>query len=182
MQRAVFLDRDDTLIADGPYLDNVAGVRLLPGAGDGLRAMKSLGFLLILVSNQSGIGRGLFPASMVEAQYERIQELLAPFGVRLDGMRFCPHLPADACDCRKPRPDMILACARERDIDCAASFMVGDKPSDIAAGRAAGCRTIRIGRAESGDAPADGVAADLVEAAAIIRRAMASGAGKNASG
>ncbi len=144
---AVFLDRDGTLIPDHGYLDTVAGVTLLPGVGPALRRLADAGFLLVLITNQSGIGRGYFTRELVDAQHRCLAERLAPFGVTLAGIEVCPHGPDTECDCRKPRPGMLRKAARELNVDLARSFMAGDKPGDVAAGRAAGCRTLFIGRA-----------------------------------
>ena len=145
LSKAVFLDRDGTVIPDANYLATVAGVTLLPGAGEALAALARAGFLLVLVTNQSGIGRGYFTAAMVTAQHQRLQELLQPFGVAFAAIEFCPHAPDMACDCRKPQPGMLLAAAQKLHISFADSVMVGDKPADVAAGRATGCRTVFIG-------------------------------------
>jgi histidinol-phosphate phosphatase family protein len=117
---------------------------LLPGAGEALRALQRRGLLLILVSNQSGIGRGLITAQEAQAVHRRLEEMLLEQGVRLTGAYYCPHAPDGGCDCRKPSPNMILRAAREFGIDRARSFMVGDKPTDVAAGRRAGCRNILV--------------------------------------
>ncbi len=144
MSKTIFLDRDDTIVPDRDHLDNVEGIELLEGAGEALRAMQELGFRLVLITNQSGIGRGYFPESMVHAQHERLEELLAEYGVAFDAIRFCPHTPTDGCECRKPMPGMLLDAGRELGSDFGRSWMIGNAESDVAAGRAAGCRTIRI--------------------------------------
>ena len=140
----IFLDRDDTIVPDRDHLDNVEGIELLEGAGEALRAMKDLGFELVLITNQSGIGRGYFPESMVHAQHERLSQLLSEYGVAFEAIRFCPHTPMDGCDCRKPRPGMLLDAGRELGSDFDRSWMIGNSESDVAAGQAAGCRTIQI--------------------------------------
>lgn len=145
LHKAVFLDRDGTVIPDANYLATVEGVTLLPGAGEALAALARAGFLLVLVTNQSGIGRGYFTAAIVEAQHHRLQELLKPFGVTLAAVEFCPHAPDTECNCRKPKPGMLLTAAAKLQVAPADSFMVGDKPADVEAGRAAGCRTVFIG-------------------------------------
>ncbi|OGV69148.1 MAG: hypothetical protein A3K19_15510 [Lentisphaerae bacterium RIFOXYB12_FULL_65_16] len=145
MRKAVFLDRDGTIVSDRAYLADVAGVELMPGVGTALRALARRGFLLVLITNQSGIGRGYFTSATVAAQHRRLDELLGGFGVKLDGVEVCPHLPAEDCDCRKPRPGMLVRAAERLGVDLARSFMVGDKVSDVEAGRAVGCATVRIG-------------------------------------
>ena len=144
-KRAVFLDRDGTLIEDMGYLKNPDGVRLLPGCGVALAALQRNGFLLVLVSNQSGIGRGWLTRDEVERVHERVVSLLAEHGARFDAVYYCPHGPEEGCACRKPAPGMLLQAARELEIDLRTSFLVGDKPSDIEAGHRAGCRTVLLG-------------------------------------
>lgn len=144
-RRAVFLDRDGVLnravVRDGkPYPPaNVAGVHILPGVAEGLRQLKEAGFVLIVVSNQPDVARGTIPREIVEAINARL-------GAQLPVDRFimCYHDSGDGCDCRKPRPGMLLAGAREFEVDLAASFMVGDRWRDVEAGIAAGCKTIFI--------------------------------------
>lgn len=149
--RAVFLDKDGTLIDDVPHNADPDKIRLSEGAGEALQRMHALGFLLIVVSNQPGIARGLIPEPAMAGVRRRIDELLSPYGVRLDGFHYCPHWPhgrlsrhAFACDCRKPRPGMLLAAADRHDIDLARSWMIGDILDDVEAGRNAGCRTMLI--------------------------------------
>lgn len=166
MRRAVFVDRDGTVVPDRGYLADVAGVELLPGAGTALRALSRRGFLLVLVTNQSGVGRGYFTLETVAAQHRRIEEFLSGFGVAFDGVEVCPHLPDAECDCRKPRPGMLMRAATRLGVDLATSFMVGDKTSDVEAGRAAGCSTVWIGSGPGSDA--DFVVSDLAGAAAWI--------------
>jgi D-glycero-D-manno-heptose 1,7-bisphosphate phosphatase len=144
MHKTIFIDRDDTVVPDRGHLDNVEGIELLPGAGAALRAMRELGFKLALVTNQSGIGRGWFPESMVHAQHDRLHELLADYGVAFDAIRFCPHRPDAGCACRKPKPGLLLEAGRALGSDFARSWMIGNSESDVGAGRAAGCRTIQI--------------------------------------
>ena len=164
MAAAVFVDRDGTIIVDKHYLADADGVELLANAGEGLRAIQDLGFRLVLVTNQSGVGRGHFDMDTVAAQHGRLRELLAPYGVQFAAIKVCPHVPDDGCECRKPKPLMLIEAAQELKLDLAASFMIGDTPADVEAGRAAGCRTICIGT----EASADHQANDLLAAAAII--------------
>jgi len=109
MHKTIFLDRDDTVVPDRGHLDNVEGIELLPGAGPALRTMRELGFKLVLVTNQSGIGRGWFPESIVHAQHDRLHELLADYGVVFDAIHFCPHKPDAGCACRKPMPGLLAS-------------------------------------------------------------------------
>lgn len=142
--RAVFLDRDGTIIFDHGYLKEARQVRLLEGAGEALAKLKTRGFALVLVSNQSGIGRGLITQDQAQQVHQAVVERLAEYGVRLDAVFYCPHTPAEACRCRKPSPEPFLQAARELDLDLAYSFMVGDQATDMEAGKRAGCRTILL--------------------------------------
>ena len=141
MKRAVFLDRDGTIIFDGGYLRDPDGIELLPGAADALKRLQEADFLLVIISNQSAIGRGMCLESDVEAVNDRMCEVFEEFGVRFDAIVYCPHSPEDRCDCRKPEPKMILDVAKRLNIDLEISTMVGDKMSDVNAGVAAGCGT-----------------------------------------
>lgn len=141
---AVFLDRDGTLIRDTGYLSDPAQVGLLPGALEALSLLRKAGMLLVLVSNQSGIGRGLFTSDDLVLVHRRLLQALAQSSLRFDGVYYCPHAPWDGCDCRKPRPGLLWRAMADLDIDPSRSFMVGDKATDVAAGRCAGCRTLLL--------------------------------------
>lgn len=151
MTRAVFLDKDGTLIDNLPYNADPERIRLTKGAGAALKRLQQLGFRLFVVSNQSGIARGLIDDSAMANVFARIEQLLRPDAVALDGFYYCPHWPhgavaryAHACDCRKPAPGMLLRAAREHQLSLASCWMVGDILDDIEAGRRAGCRTVLI--------------------------------------
>ncbi len=148
-RRAVFLDRDGTIIYDRGYLRDPEQVQLLPGAGEALSRLRKEGFYLVLVSNQSGIGRGLMTSEDLKQVHRRLVTLLAKHSVRLDGVYYCPHAPWEGCICRKPAPGMLLRAADELGINLTGSFMVGDKSEDIEAGKRAGCRTILIGTGQN---------------------------------
>jgi len=141
-RRAVFFDRDGTLMDDVGYCGDPAKVKVISGVPEALEELKNSGFLAIIVSNQSGIGRGLF----TEAQYTAVQqEFLRQIGAgRIDASYFCPDTPGVPSLRRKPAPGMVLEAAAEFQIDLAASFLVGDKASDIECGRRAGTRTILV--------------------------------------
>ena len=141
MKPAVFLDKDGTLIDDVPYNVDPALITLAPGAREGVRALAAAGYALIVVTNQSGIARGLFEAGALQGVRDRMMVL---FGANFDDFRHCPHGPDDGCACRKPLPGMLVDAAREHGIDLASSWMVGDILNDVEAGRRAGCRTILI--------------------------------------
>ena len=140
--QAVFLDRDGTIIEDTGYLSDPRSVRFLPGAPEALARFQKAGYLLVIISNQSGIGRGWITESQYGQVQRRLLEKLAQQEVFLAGSYYCPHSPEANCACRKPRPDLLRQAACELRIDLRRSWMIGDKPSDIDAGAAAGCRTI----------------------------------------
>jgi rfaE bifunctional protein kinase chain/domain len=178
---AVFLDKDGTLVEDVPYNVDPERIRLAPGAVAGLRALHAAGYLLIVISNQSGVARGYFPEAALADVEARLRALLAEAGVPLAGFYYCPHHPNGAisryavpCSCRKPAPGSIDRAAREHDVDLARSWFVGDILDDVEAGHRAGCRAILIdngNETEWLDAPdrrPDHVVADLAEAARII--------------
>ena len=156
--RAVFLDRDGTLIDDVGYIADAEEVRLVPGAAEALRALREAGFRLVVVSNQSGLGRGLVTQEQADAVHERFVRELESAGAGIDAAYYCPHAPQDDCDCRKPKPGMLLDAARDLGLDLERSFMVGNSEVDVGAGEAAGTRSILL---------ADGT--DWPEAARRIR-------------
>lgn len=149
--RAVFLDKDGTLIQNIPYNVDPARIVLAPGAVDALRALASAGYLIVVVSNQSGVARGLFDVSRLADVERALRDLLSHEGISLHGFYVCPHLPggsvaeyAIACECRKPAPGLLLRAADELRIDLHRSWMVGDILDDVEAGRVAGCRTVFV--------------------------------------
>jgi histidinol-phosphate phosphatase family protein len=150
-EKAVFLDKDGTIIEDVPYNVDPSAMVFTPGAAEALRQLHAAGYRLIVVSNQSGVARGLFPVAALDAVETRLAEMLAEAGAVLTGFYFCPHHPegsvaayAVPCDCRKPAPGLIYRAGQEHGIDLAESWFVGDILNDVEAGRAAGCRTILI--------------------------------------
>lgn len=156
MPPILFLDRDGTLIADAGYPSDPARVEPLPGAADALRALVAAGFVPAVVSNQSGLARGLITPKQAAAVHARFVELFAAAsGVALPAW-YCPHGPVDGCPCRKPAPGLLLQAARELGLIGVPGVIVGDKPSDVAAGRAAGYDGILF----TGDWPA--VARELI--------------------
>jgi histidinol-phosphate phosphatase family protein len=136
---ALFVDRDGTLIVDVGYPRDPALVEPLPGAIDALRELGSR-FALVIVSNQSGIGRGLIAEAEARAVHDRVIDVFRRGGVEFAGAYYCPHAPDAGCMCRKPAPGLLLDASRELGLDLTTSVMIGDKASDIAAGRTAGCR------------------------------------------
>jgi histidinol-phosphate phosphatase family protein len=166
--RAVFLDRDGTLMEEVNYCDDPARVRVYPGVPEALRSMKQAGWRTFIVTNQAGIGRGL----MTEAQYRAVQEeLMRQLGPgAIDAVYFCPDVPGIPSARRKPEPGMVWEAAAEYDIDVSSSYFIGDKDSDIECGRRAGARTILVltGYGAQQRCEPDFVAPDLTEAAGLI--------------
>ena len=149
--KAIFLDKDGTLVDDLPYNVDPGRIHLVDGAGPGLRLLARLGYRLFVVSNQDGIAFGRFPPSAMDGVRDRLHALLAREGLALAGFYWCPHhldgsVPAYArdCDCRKPQPGMLLRAAQEHGISLRDSWMIGDILHDVEAGNRAGCRTVLI--------------------------------------
>ena len=140
-QPAVFLDRDGTLIEEVNYLSRVEDLRLFPFTADAVKLLKESGFLAIVVTNQSGIGRGVFDEASMHAVHEAIQSELSGM---IDAFYFCPHLPCDGCRCRKPNTGMIESALADFDIDLQNSWMVGDKKIDVETGAVAGAQTVLV--------------------------------------
>ena len=149
--RAVFLDRDGVIVRDVDLMTRRDQVELSPQAPQALHRLREVGFRLVVVSNQTVVARGLASEEDVNDIHDWIQHLLQPYDVGIDRFYFCPHHPSATlpqyrvdCDCRKPRPGMLQCAAEEMNLDLPASFMVGDRPSDVIAGWRAGCRTILV--------------------------------------
>jgi D,D-heptose 1,7-bisphosphate phosphatase len=140
LRKAIFLDRDGTLNEDPGYLSDPGQLKLLPQVGESLALLKACGYLLVVISNQSGVGRGLIEHASLSLIHERLDQLLSPWNVKIDRYEFCIHHPDDECECRKPKPKLILDVAQALKIDVAQSYMVGDRISDLEAGVAARCR------------------------------------------
>lgn len=146
--KLALLDRDGTLIEHVPYLSDPGEVRLLPGTVRGLQALKALNFRLVLVSNQSGVGRGYFEEAAVRAVNERMQELLRPHGAELELMLYCPHAPQEDCSCRKPRPGMAEQACQLLSSTLEGAIMVGDSDCDMELAQALGIPGYRVGTPE----------------------------------
>jgi len=143
-RKAAFVDRDGTLNVNIDYLSDPAGYRLYPGAAEGLRLLREKGFLIIVVTNQSGIGRGIFDEETLQRIHDRMGSDLARGGASIDALYFCPHTPEDRCDCRKPGTAMFERAIREHGIDPERSVVIGDMKMDIEAGRRVGARTVLV--------------------------------------
>jgi D-glycero-D-manno-heptose 1,7-bisphosphate phosphatase len=175
----ILLDRDGTVIVERNYLSNPCQVELIPGAARGLRHLAKLGAQLVVVTNQSGVGRGFFSMSDVDLVHQRLRELLEMEQVYLSGLYVCPHKPDDVCGCRKPRPGLVHLAAKELEFDPTGAFVVGDKECDIDLGRAVGATTFLVGTGYGGEVYARGGAhhdyfvEGLPEAATTIERLLA---------
>lgn len=178
--RAVFLDRDGTINVEVQYLSKVEEFEFIPGVPWALRRLKDAGFLLVVVTNQSGIGRGYYDEAALQAIHDHMHADLAAFGVSVDACYFCPHHPEHGigdyrqeCGCRKPLPGMLQQAAQDLDIDLSRSYMIGDKLADVEAGTNAGCTPLLVltgyGSGDSQKLP-EGVQAypDLLAAADAI--------------
>ncbi len=174
MRKAVFLDRDGTIIKEKNYIGDPAEVELEERAAQGLAMMQEMGLVLVVVSNQSGVGRGLLSEEQVRAVDKRVEELLDAYRVKIAAFYHCFHSPEENCSCRKPQPGLLLKAAEELNIDVESSFMIGDKCSDIEAGKRAGTAASILvltgyGRREAGRCSCDFYSRDLLDAALWIR-------------
>ncbi len=149
--RAIFLDKDGTLLENVSYNANPALLELTWQAGQALQMLQQMGYALFIVTNQSGVAQGLFTEAALDLVRHRLSDLLAQYGVILSGFYYCPHSTEGMvtrytvpCTCRKPMPGMLYRAAGEHDIDLAQSWMIGDVLNDIEAGRRAGCKTVLI--------------------------------------
>jgi D-glycero-D-manno-heptose 1,7-bisphosphate phosphatase len=185
-RRAIFLDRDDTIIEDSGYINSPEQVKLVAGVASALVDLRKIGYKIIIVSNQSGIARGIITEQAITQIHEKLKQLLAEQNACLDRIYYCPYHPDGVIqrfrrdsDWRKPKPGMLLAAAREMNIDLTGSWMIGNGYKDVAAGKVAGCRTILIKShtnmpVKQFDEPdADFEAINLREAVNIVKRETA---------
>jgi D-glycero-D-manno-heptose 1,7-bisphosphate phosphatase len=181
MARTAFLDKDGTLVENVPYSVDPDQIRLTAGAGEGLRLLSAAGYLLVVVTNQSGVALGYFAERALRGVELRLRALLQEEGVPLHGFYYCPHHPEGCvpaytgpCSCRKPAPGLILRAARDLAVDLPRSWLIGDILHDVEAGRCAGCRTVLIDNGNetewriSADRTPHYMAGDLAEAARLI--------------
>jgi D-glycero-D-manno-heptose 1,7-bisphosphate phosphatase len=181
MNKAVFIDKDGTLIKDVPYNVDPEKIELEPHAKTALAMLKSEGFKLIVISNQSGVAHGFFKEDSLQTVSDRIQQLLQSESISIDAFYFCPHHPeavdekyAISCSCRKPQPGMILRAIADFSIDQSLSWMIGDILHDVEAGNKAGCNTILLDNGHETEWLADEqrwpdyIVKNLEEAAKII--------------
>jgi len=175
LKRAVFVDRDGTINEESGYLFRKEDCCFIPGAVEAIAQLNKAGFLVVVITNQSGIARGYYSATDLDQLHLYMSGKIAAAGGRIDGWYFCPHHPdyltdESQCDCRKPLPGMIQSAALDLGIDLASSWMVGDKIADVNAGTAAGCQTILVktgyGATEALSAPSGQIRLDDLSAAA----------------
>jgi len=143
-RRAVFLDRDDTLCKDVPYCRRPEDLHLLPGAGEAVSRLNKAGFAVVIITNQSGIGRGWLTEDTLKSIHEKMKRDLASFGATVDGIYHCPHRPDEGCECRKPKPTMVAKAVREMGLDPGGSYTVGDRLMDVQLGKSSGTRAILV--------------------------------------
>nr|WP_295926711.1 HAD family hydrolase [uncultured Dyadobacter sp.] len=147
VNRAVFLDKDGTLIKDEPYNVDPSKVVFEPDVFEGLRTLQADGYRLVIVSNQPGLSMGLFSKTELDALIRYFEDIFAENGLILSGFYCCPHLPATdgkSCECRKPEPGLLMQAAVDLRIDLKHSWMIGDILNDVEAGNRAGCQTVLI--------------------------------------
>lgn len=170
--KAVFLDRDGTINEDVPFLHDPKKFKLLPKAAEGMKRMKELGYRLIIVTNQQGIGLGYFPEEDFFQVNSAMFRQLSPHGIVVSKIYFCPHSEAEDCECRKPKIGLLKRAEKDLGLDLSICFFIGDKVLDIETGEKAGCKTILVGSKDQGGSPVspDFYAANLLEAADIISK------------
>ncbi len=172
--RAVFLDRDGTINVDHGYVYRISDFEFTKGAIEGLKEMQDAGLTLFIITDQSGIGRGYYTHEDFRKITSHLVAELEKNGIRIKKTYYCPHSPEDNCECRKPNTKMLLDAKNEYGIELEKSYVIGDKESDILAGKRAGCKTILVLTGQTRDpdecrTKPDFVAKDLIEAAGIIK-------------
>ncbi len=145
-KKAVFVDRDDTIARDVPYCSKPEDMHLFPGVGASIKKLNDAGYLVVVITNQSGIARGYFDEPMLKRIHEKMIADLGADGARLDGIYYCPHHPDDECSCRKPETGLLEKAVKDLGIDIRSSYVVGDAEHDMNLGKKAGCRTIQVKR------------------------------------
>lgn len=182
MRRAVFLDRDGTLIRNHHYGCDPDAIELLEGVVEGLGLLKRAGYVLIVATNQSGVARGHFTEEQLAEMHRRLGQLLTQQGAGIDGIYYCPHHPEGVveeysieCDCRKPRPGMVIRACSDLSVAPEGSWFIGDTLDDVEAGNRAGCRSVLVdvgteGEPETPERVPDYVAADFLDAVRHVLR------------
>jgi D-glycero-D-manno-heptose 1,7-bisphosphate phosphatase len=170
MNKAAFLDRDGVInrkaATEDEYVTRWQEMQILPGVAEGIALLNRAGFLVIVVSNQRGVAKGLITEAELNSIHKRMCDELMRAGAVIHSVYYCPHALDPPCDCRKPQPGMLLRAAHMYHIELKCSWMIGDSDKDVGAGRSAGCKTVRVLRSyEAGDGTSDCVARSLLEAA-----------------
>jgi D-glycero-D-manno-heptose 1,7-bisphosphate phosphatase len=183
LRRAVFLDRDGTIAEEVGYMNHLSRFVVYPFAAAAIRRLNEANRAVIVVTNQSGVSRGYFPASLVQETHEKLERELAASGARVEGIYFCPHTGVENCDCRKPKPGLIERAVREHGLQLEGSWVVGDRYTDVELAHNAGCRSILVltgyGRGDlewnrsRWPKPPDFIAENLNEAVDIILKERA---------
>lgn len=180
MGKVVFLDRDGVINVDKGYTHKIVDFELTPMAIEGLQKISSLGYKMLIITNQSGIGRGIYGEEDFWRFQNHLVKTLAEGGVILDGIYYCPHRPEDACGCRKPETGMIRQARNDFEVSLSESFLIGDSPTDIVCGKSGGLQTIFLSDSdnkkaalESNNIQAHYYAANLLDAAIIIEKLTA---------
>ena len=166
MNKAVFLDRDgvinEVLSKRVKFVNTHKDFYLLPGVGEAIRQINQMGYLVFVVTNQGGIGKGYMTENDLREIHEKMHNDVSSYGATIDGVTFCPHAPEAGCSCRKPHPKMIIQLAQKHSIDLSESYMVGDRKADILAGEYAGTKTVLVGNRKE-NVKADVMYKDLLE-------------------
>jgi histidinol-phosphate phosphatase family protein len=146
-QKAIFIDRDGVINYNrNDYVKSWDEFKFIPGSIEAIKKINETGRLLIIITNQSPIGRGIFPIEILEGIHKKMLDELSKSDAHIDAIYFCPHAPNDNCSCRKPEPGLILKAEKDFNIDLTDSWMIGDADSDLEAGETAGCKTIKVSR------------------------------------
>lgn len=176
---AVFLDRDGTLVEEVHFLHRPEQLRLLPGAAEAMAALAGAGFALVVVTNQSGIGRGYFSEEDLARVHRALEGMLADRGVHLDGLYYCPHAPDEGCGCRKPGTALYQRACRDLGLEPARSYAVGDRISDVSGAARLGCTPLLVrtgyGREQAKGLPADTPIRVVDDLAAAARKILGGG-------
>jgi D-glycero-D-manno-heptose 1,7-bisphosphate phosphatase len=151
VNKAVFLDRDGTIVEDIGYMNSPDQIQFIPGAIEAIKKLNQAGYKVVVITNQAGVARGLITEDMLQTIDKTLHKFILNGGAHLDGLYYCPHHPEhgtypykQACECRKPHPGLIKRAHRDLDVDLSRSFMIGDKATDVEAGKRAGTKTILV--------------------------------------
>jgi D-glycero-D-manno-heptose 1,7-bisphosphate phosphatase len=166
--KVIVLDRDGTLVVDRGYLDDPAGLEFTPYAAEALRYWRDNGYRLLVITNQSGVGRGFFSVEHVEAMNARLDVMVEACGARLEGIYYCPHRPDAGCACRKPALGLLTLAASELGFDPKFAVVIGDKRSDIEFGQRAGAKTVLMSADPAPEIAADLISPNLLDAARAV--------------